>query len=295
MLKSMTGFGRGEFHDQSHRLIVEIKAVNHRYNEIVVRMPKNLASLEDKIRRSIAATLVRGRIDVYITLDEFAQKNRAVRVDKELAIAYHSAMRDLADVLGMPAGDNLLLHIAKYPDVLKVEELAEDVLQLWPKLEQAIGQAVANLMAMRLAEGANIQRDLVSRMDALAANVSLLEERAPQIIEEYRAKLLARMKDLLACVNAEPDETRLLQETAIYAERTNFTEELVRLRSHIHQFQDTLSADEAVGRKLDFIVQEINRETNTIGSKANDVTSANIVVEIKSEIEKVREQIQNIE
>ena len=297
MLKSMTGFGRGEYLDNDHRFIVEIKAVNHRYNEIVIRMPKNLGSLEDKIRRTVSNTLVRGRIDIFISVEEYGQKKRAIRVDKELAIAYHNAMRELAELFSVAVNvriDNIY-HISKYPDVIRVEEISDDVLTLWPKLSQAIDVAVNNLMKMRLTEGANIQQDLAARIDKLETHINIVEERAPRILEEYREKVLTRMRELLAAISAEPDEARLLQETAIFADRTNFTEELVRLRSHLAQFRATLSDDEAVGRKLDFIVQEINRETNTIASKANDFTIANIVVEIKSEIEKVREQIQNIE
>lgn len=297
MLKSMTGFGRGEYLDSEHRIIVEVKAVNHRYNEIVIRMPKNLGSLEDKIRRVVSATLVRGRIDIFITLDEYCDKKRAIRVDKELAIAYHNALRELADILAVSQntkGENIY-HIAKYPDVIRVEEIAEDVTALWPKLAQAIDLAVNNLMSMRVAEGANIENDLIMRIGKINEYIDNIEKRAPRVLAEYREKLQNKMRDLLSSVGVEPEETRLLQETALFADRTNFTEEIVRLKSHLHQFGATLHIDDAIGRKLDFLVQEINRETNTIASKANDTLIANIVIEIKSEIEKVREQIQNIE
>ena len=295
MLKSMTGFGRGEYLDNGHRFIVEIKAVNHRYNEIVIRMPKNLGSLEDKIRRSVSNTLIRGRIDIYITLDEFGEKKRAVRVDNELAMAYHESLRTLAELFSTSSIQDHLDQIAKYPDVIKVEEVTEDVLILWPKLSSAVDMAVSNLMSMRLAEGLNIKQDLVSRIASITSYLIIVEERAPQILVEYRVKILGRMRELLATIGAEPDEGRLLQETAIFADRISITEELVRLKSHLIQIGTALNADDAVGRKLDFIIQEINRETNTIASKANDFTIANIMVEIKSEIEKVREQIQNIE
>jgi len=294
VLKSMTGFGRGEYLDNAHRINVEIKAVNHRYNEIVIRMPKNLGSLEDKIRRSVSNTLVRGRIDIFITMDEFGEKKRAIRVDKELAMAYHESLRALAELLSTPVSDHLT-EIAKYPDVIKVEEVTEDVLVLWPKLSSAVDMAVSNLMNMRLAEGLNIKQDLVSRIDCITSYLITVEERAPGVLADYRVKILGRMRELLGAVGVEPDEGRLLQETAIFADRTSITEELVRLKSHLLQIGTALNADEAVGRKLDFIIQEINRETNTIASKANDFTIANLMVEIKSEIEKVREQIQNIE
>lgn len=294
MLKSMTGFGRGEYLDHGHRLIVEIKAVNHRFNEIVIRMPKNLGPLEDKIRRSVSNTLVRGRIDIFIIMDEYGQKKRAVRVDKELAMAYHESLRVLAELFLTPL-TNHLDHIAKYPDVIKVEEVTEDVLVLWPKLSSAVDMAVSNLMSMRLAEGLNIKEDLVSRIDTITSYLITVEQRAPEVLAAYREKILGRMRELLGGVGAEPDEGRLLQETAIFADRTSITEELVRLKSHLIQIGTALNADDAVGRKLDFIIQEINRETNTIASKANDFAIASLMVEIKSEIEKVREQIQNIE
>ncbi len=294
MLKSMTGFGRGEFFDNQHRFIVEIKAVNHRYNEIVIRMPKNLGSLEDKIRRTVSATLVRGRIDVFITLDEYGEKKRGVRVDKELAMAYDKSLKELAQLLSRSM-DNTVREIAHYPDVIKVEEVTEDVIILWPKLSDAIDMAVSNLMSMRLAEGLSIKQDLVARVGMISSYLITVEERAPQVLAEYREKIVGRMRELLTNIGAEPDEGRLLQETAIFADRTSITEELVRLRSHLTQINSTLQADEAVGRKLDFIIQEINRETNTIASKANDFTIANLMIEIKSEIEKIREQIQNVE
>lgn len=294
MIKSMTGFGRGEYQDNEHRLIVEIKAVNHRYNEIVIRMPKNLGPLEDKIRRSVSNTLVRGRIDVFITMDEYGQKKRAVRIDKELAIAYNKALKDLGDLFSVAINDNIY-QIAKYPDVIKAEEVTEDVLTLWPKLSQAVDVAVSNLMNMRLTEGLNIQQDLALRIDDIETYIAAVEKRAPQVLVEYREKILGRMRELLAAIGEEPDSGRLLQEAAIFADRTSITEELVRLKSHLTQFRTALRTDDAVGRKLDFIVQEINRETNTIASKANDFTVVNTVVEIKSELEKVREQIQNIE
>lgn len=290
----MTGFGRGEFQDNEHRLIVEIKAVNHRYNEIVIRMPKNLGPLEDKIRRSVSNVLVRGRIDIFITMDEYGQKKKTVRIDKELAIAYNKALKDLGELFSAAVNDNIY-QIAKFPDVIKVEEVTEDVLVLWPKLSQAVDVAIHNLMSMRLAEGLNIQQDLALRITDIESYITTVEQRAPQVLVEYREKILGRMEELLSTVGEEPDAGRILQETAIFADKTSITEELVRLKSHLTQFRVALNADEAVGRKLDFIVQEINRETNTIASKANDFTIANVVIEIKSEIEKVREQIQNIE
>ena len=295
VINSMTGFGRGEYLDEKYRFIVEIKAVNHRFNEIVIRMPKLLNCLEDKIRSMVAGTLSRGRIDIFITMDEYGAKKRAVRVDKELAMAYYNALRELAEYISAPGSYSNVERLAQYPDVLKVEDAVENPDELWNKLEKAIKLALAKHSEMRETEGQAILRDFGRRLDKIEALVKEVDARAPQVLEEYKSRLLGRMREALLQVNAEPEEARLLQEAALFADRTNITEELVRLSSHISQFRKALDTDNAVGRKLDFIIQEINRETNTIASKANDFTIANVVVEIKSEVEKVREQIQNIE
>jgi len=294
VLKSMTGFGRGECFDENRRFIVEMKAVNHRYNEVVIRMPKKFGSLEDKIRKQVTNSLSRGRIDVFVTADEYSEGKRNVVVDKELAIGYHKALQELAGMLSIPPHENVSL-LTSFPDVLKVEEVHEEAITFWPNLSVAVDAAIQNLMTMRQEEGANIYQDLMMRIDKLQGLVAQVEVNAPNVWKQYRNSLLDRMRDLLAEVGAEPDESRLLQECAIFADRTNFTEELVRLQSHFNQFRSSLALEEPVGRKLDFIVQEMNREANTIASKANDVSIANLVIDIKSEIEKVREQIQNIE
>lgn len=290
----MTGFGRGEFLDQDHRLVVEIKAVNHRYNEIVIRMPKAFASLEDKIRRQVAVSLTRGRIDVFISVDTYSESKRLVRVDKELAMAYHKAVNELAELFDTGYNESVS-QIARYPDVLKVEEVCEDVTLLWPKLSSAIGVALEHLMSMRVTEGNNIEQDFVQRIAGMRKLLAQIEERAPLVVVEYRQKITERMTELLQSVQTAPDEGRLLQEAALFADRISITEEIVRLKSHFDQFTSILDSSEAVGRKLDFLVQEFNRETNTIASKANDFHIATLTVAMKSEIEKVREQIQNIE
>ena len=294
MLKSMTGFGRGEYVDENQRFVVEIKAVNHRYNEVVIRMPKKFGSLEDKIRKQVTNSLSRGRIDVFVNVDEYGEGKRSVRVDKDLALSYHHALKQLTEILSIPLHENAAL-LTGFPDVLKVEEIHEEAIELWPKFVVAVDSAINNLMNMRQEEGANIHQDLMMRMDKLQALVARVEADAPRVWKQYRTSLLERMRDLLTEVGAEPDESRLLQECALFADRTNITEELVRLQSHFIQFRSSLTLDEPVGRKLDFIVQEMNREANTIASKANDISIANVVIDIKSEIEKVREQIQNIE
>ena len=295
MFKSMTGFGRGEYLDSDHRFIVEIRAVNHRFNDIVLRIPKHLGALEDRVRKSIAGTLARGRIDVVVTADDCMERRRTIRVDKGLASGYFQAVKDVADACSLDIKAVSAYDIAKFPDVLKVEEIAEDLETLWPKLSEAIDQALGNLMAMRTTEGENLFRDLTARIERIRELGEAISRRAPAIVDEYRDKLRERCREILAEVNAAPDETRLLQEVALMADRTNITEELVRLNSHLDQFNQAMRGDTAVGRKLDFILQELNRETNTIGSKANDMLTSGLMVELKSEIEKVREQIQNIE
>jgi uncharacterized protein (TIGR00255 family) len=291
----MTGFGRGEYLDSSHRFIVEIRSVNHRFNEIVIRVPKHLGGVEDRIRKSISGTLARGRIDIVITADDFIERRRTIRVDKGLADAYFQAVKDVSETCGLDIHAVSAYDVAKFPDVLKVEEVSEDLETLWPKLAEAIDKALANLMTMRTTEGENIYRDLTARIDRIRELGAAIAVRAPAVVEEYREKLRERVREILSEVNAAPDEARLLQEVAIMADRTNVTEELVRLDSHLDQFGQAMRGETAVGRKLDFILQELNRETNTIGSKSNDMSTSGLMVELKSEIEKVREQIQNIE
>lgn len=292
MLKSMTGFGRGEYKDNSHHITVEMRAVNHRYTEVVIRMPRALGSLEERARRLILEEVSRGRLDVTITIDEYSDKKRTVRVDKELAIAYYNALKEMKELLQTPENLSLSL-IARYPEVMKVEEVAEDIEIFWPKIEAAVQAALSSLTSMRQREGMAIRQDMLQRLGLLTGYIGEIDARAPEVMHDYREKLVGRIRDSL--LNTEVDENRLLLEIALFADRTNITEELVRFESHLEQFRDTVHKADAIGRKLDFIVQEMNREVNTIGSKANDFMIANKVVEIKSELEKIREQIQNLE
>lgn len=299
MLKSMTGFGRGEYEDESFSITVEMKTVNHRYNEVAIRLPRFLNPLEDKIRKNILKTVNRGRIDVFINADYTSSDNCTLKVDKNLAAAYHKALQEVGAAIG---ADNVaingaveLLHIARCPEVINVKEGFFDVEAVWPKVEQAVNQAVANLVAMRETEGGNIYGDFIYRADLIAAKLAEIEERSPKVVEEYQAKLSERLNNLLEEHNIAVEPERLLQEVAIFADRTSITEEIVRLKSHIKQFKTIIASDQPVGRKLDFLIQEFNREANTIASKANDYTLAQIVVDVKAEIEKIREQIQNIE
>lgn len=299
MLRSMTGFGRGAYEDDSFQVAVEMKAVNHRYNEVAIRLPRFLNPLEDKIRKSILQEISRGRIDVFINADLSAGANCELKVDRNLALAYHKAFKEIASAIGADevsfSAVSEIFNISRFQDVITVKEGSFDAESVWPKVEIAVKQAVGNLVAMREAEGSNIYGDFIYRADLIASKLARIEERSPQVVSEYQEKLGERLNHLLSERNIAIEPERLLQEVAVFADRVSVTEEIVRLKSHIKQFKEIIASDQSVGRKLDFLIQEFNREANTIASKANDFELAQIVVEIKAEIEKIREQIQNIE
>ena len=299
MLKSMTGFGRGQYEDENFSITVEMKTVNHRYNEVAIRLPRFLNPLEDKIRKTILKTVNRGRIDVFINADYTSSENCTLKVDKNLAAAYHKALQEVGSAIGLEEltlnSAQEVMYLSRCQDVINVKEGFFDVETVWPKVEQAVNEALKNLVAMRETEGGNIYGDFIYRADLIAEKLTQIEARSPMVVEEYQAKLTERLNNLLADHNITVEPERLLQEVAIFADRASITEEIVRLKSHIKQFKNIINSDQPVGRKLDFLIQEFNREANTIASKANDYTLAQIVVEIKAEIEKIREQIQNIE
>ena len=299
MLKSMTGFGRGEYEDANFSITVEMKAVNHRYNEVSIRLPRFMNPVEDRIRKTILKTISRGRIDVFINADYTTSDNATLKVDKNLAAAYHKALLDIAEAIGaekLNMNEAVeVMNIARFDDVINVKEGFFDVESVWPKIDAAVQQALSNLVAMREAEGGNIYGDFIYRADLIAEKLTQIEERSGMIVDEYQSRLTERINNILAEYNVTVEPERLLQEVAIFADRSSITEEIVRLKSHIKQFKAILASDKPVGRKLDFLIQEFNREANTIASKANDYTLAQIVVEIKAEIEKIRVQIQNIE
>ena len=299
MLKSMTGFGRGQYEDENFSVTVEMKTVNHRYNEVAIRLPRFLNPLEDKIRKTILKTVNRGRIDVFINADYTSSENCTLKVDKNLAAAYHRALQEVGSAIGLEEltlnSAQEVMYLSRCQDVINVKEGFFDVETVWPKVEQAVAEALKNLVAMRETEGGNIYGDFIYRADLIAEKLTQIEARSPMVVEEYQAKLTDRLNNLLAHHNITVEPERLLQEVAIFADRASITEEIVRLKSHIKQFKNIINSDQPVGRKLDFLIQEFNREANTIASKANDYTLAQIVVEIKAEIEKIREQIQNIE
>ena len=299
MLKSMTGFGRGQYEDENFSITVEMKTVNHRYNEVAIRLPRFLNPLEDKIRKTILKTVNRGRIDVFINADYTTSENCTLKVDKNLAAAYHKALQEVGAAIGLEElnlnSAQEVMYLSRCQDVINVKEGFFDVEIVWHKVEQAVNEALKNLVAMRETEGGNIYGDFIYRADLIAEKLTQIEARSPMVVEEYQAKLTDRLNNLLADHNITVEPERLLQEVAIFADRASITEEIVRLKSHIKQFKNIINSDQPVGRKLDFLIQEFNREANTIASKANDYTLAQIVVEIKAEIEKIREQIQNIE
>lgn len=292
MVSSMTGYGRGEASGAGKTVTVEMKSVNHRFLEIMVRLPRLFNVFEEKIKSIIKDHTERGRIDVYINIEETREKKRNLNVDKELAIAYYNSLKELAKILDI--GENLgVLAIAQMPEVLKLEEPEEDCETFWPIIKEALVAAVAQMQKMRREEGQKLKADLLVRKDLISRYVADIEHQAAQVVEEYRTKLTARIQELLGSIPV--DENRLALEIALLADRASITEELVRLNSHLDQLQNALAEGGSVGRKLDFLVQEMHREINTIGSKANNLQISNKVVTVKSEIEKIREQVQNLE
>lgn len=293
-LRSMTGYGRGEAPlPEGGRLLVEIKAVNHRFSEVVVRLPRQLSPLEDGLRKLIQERVARGRLDVLVQWEEGVLGRHLVQVDKGLALEYYNALKELAEAIGSK-GEISSESIARLPDVLRLAEGEVQTDALWPALAQAAQGAVDSLLAMRQREGEALAADLLGRCDRIEALARGVAGRAPQVVEEFRSRLVRRLDELLGAANPL-DPQRLAQEVAIMADKADIAEELARLASHISQFRSILAADEAVGRKLDFLVQELGREINTIGSKSADVTIAHSVVEAKAELEKIKEQVQNVE
>lgn len=298
MVRSMTGFGRGEAAGPAGRLTVEVRAVNHRFSEVMVRLPRQLGALEERVRKEVLARIARGRVDVFINWDQTGTGARRVKVDRDLAVAYYSALKELGEATGSPVAISAEI-LARLPDVLVVEEAEVNLEALGPTLTEALAQALGGLMAMREREGEHLATDLRMRVNYIDQFTRDIARRAPQVVEEYRQRLQRRVEELLG--GAAPDPGRLAQEVAIFADKSDITEELRRLSSHLAQFRSGLDAQvpagdaSAVGKRLDFLVQEMVREINTIGAKANDPLVTAAVVAAKSEIEKIREQVQNIE
>lgn len=292
MIKSMTGYGKSTLEINSRKYQVEIKSLNHRYLDISIRMPKQLSYLEETIKQQISSKISRGKIDVFISWENNSIEGRTIKINTELAKAYIEELRKLAEEENL--SDNIEVNdIVKYPDVLIVQENQEDE-TIKNEIIEVVNKAVNNLVEMKQNEGIKIAEDLQKRLDYIQEEVNKVKEFSTGLINEYIVKLEERIKELLPN-NQEIDKNRLMQEIVIYADKCSIEEEVTRLNSHIGQFKEFLKSDETVGKKLDFIIQEMNRETNTIGSKSNNLNITNGVIDMKTEIENLREQVQNIE
>lgn len=292
MIRSMTGFGRATFEDDSRSFTVEIKTINHRYCDINLKMPKSLISIEDKIRSTIQKKINRGKVDVFINLTTYDKKDIRTVFNETLADSYVECLQSIKNRYDIKDNISLSL-VAKFPEVVTIEQQEEDIERLWKSLEVPLNEATDMLLKMRQIEGNKLQENIIEKCNNIKKVLDNIEERAPLVPITYKQKLQERLKELLQDCNI--DENRVAVEVAILADRACIDEEIVRLNSHIIQMQETLNLDESIGRKLDFIIQEMNRETNTIASKANDLNISNLAISIKNEIEKIREQIQNIE
>lgn len=292
MVKSMTGFGRAVKELDGYVIAVELKSVNHRYFEFSSRCPRQYGFIEDKLKSFINSRVSRGKVECYVSIDALNTESADVAVNNTLASAYVKALKEISSTYDLKE-DFGASTIARFPDVLVVKKAEEDEEKIWNMVKSVANEAVDKFVEMRSVEGKKMYDDVYSRSQFILDTVSFIEERSPETVKEYNDKLIERVHELLGDVTL--DEGRILQEVAIYADKVAVAEETVRLRSHIDQLRKFLDSSEAVGRKMDFLVQEINRETNTIGSKCNDVAIARKVVDIKAEIEKIREQIQNIE
>ena len=292
MIKSMTGFGRCELSDEKRKITVELKSVNHRYLDINIRMPKKLNFFEAAIRSLLKEYMQRGKVDVFISYEDFSEQTMAVKYNAAIAREYLGYLQQMADEFNLE-NDIRVSTLSRYPEVLTMEEQAPDEEELWSQLERTIRNACAQFADTRSAEGEHLKQDLVEKLHHMRTNVSKVEERAPEILKEYRAKLEEKVQELLG--DTQIDEARLSTEIILFADKICTDEETVRLKSHITSMLNALDGNEGIGRKLDFIAQEMNREANTILSKSNDLETSGIAIELKTEIEKVREQIQNIE
>jgi len=293
MAYSMTGFGRGEYENEKFKFVIEIKSVNHRYNDIIIKMPKKLNSLEERMKNVIKERISRGRIEVYINFEEGKVDNYSIKINEKLLDEYVVALNNISERYGAKNDTSTSL-LARYPDALKIEYEETDEEVIWEALELTLRNALDLLMDMRAREGELLKKDVLGRISEIDVIISEIEKKAPEIIAVHKQKMLDRIKELIDD-SIEIDEGRIAMEVAVFSDKTNITEEIVRLRSHFKQFSDILNESKSVGRKLDFLIQEINREVNTIGSKSPDIDISNYVVDMKSEIEKIREQIQNIE
>ena len=291
-LLSMTGYGSAKGTVEGQTITVELKSVNNRYLDCSVRLPRNFLFAEDVVKQAVSAGVSRGKVDVFVSAQASQDSGTVVTVNEDLARGYRDAVAHIAETLGLESGLNAF-SIARFPDVLTIERRELDRDKAAAALSEITAKAVEEFNAMREREGDRLRRDMLGKIETIEGLVSVVEERSPQTVKEYRERLEARLHDILA--DRSLDEQRVITEAAIFADRTAVDEETVRLRSHISQFRAMLEEGSPIGRKMDFLVQEFNRESNTIGSKCSDASLAKVVVELKSEIEKIREQLQNVE
>lgn len=291
-LLSMTGYGSAKGSVEGQEITVELKSVNNRYLDCSVRLPRNFLFAEDTVKQAVSAGVSRGKVDVFVSAQASQDSGTVISVNEELARGYRDAVARIAETLGLESGLNAF-SLARFPDVLTVERRELDKDKAAAALSEITAKAVEEFNAMREREGERLRRDMLGKLETIEGLVSVVEERSPQTVKEYRERLEARLRDILA--DRSLDEQRVITEAAIFADRTAVDEETVRLRSHIAQFRTMLEEGSPIGRKMDFLVQEFNRESNTIGSKCSDASLAKVVVDLKSEIEKIREQLQNVE
>ncbi len=291
MLKSMTGFGRAEQQIEGFNIKISLKSVNHRYIDITVKMPRYYFFAEEKIRQSAMKYISRGKVEVHVSIDRPDCSGRTVVLDTEMAKNYIDALKSLK-AFGLK-DDVKISTISQYGEIFKVESEDADEEHIASVIEGVFENAAEDFVNMRICEGERMEKDISMHLDCLAENLSEVEKRYPKVVEEYRQKLAKRIAEVLADENI--DESRILTEAAIYADKSDISEETVRLASHIKEFRNAIKTDKPIGKKLDFIIQEMNRETNTMGSKSGDIEISKLIVDMKSEIEKIREQIQNIE
>ena len=291
MIKSMTGYGKSNMSKNLREYQVEIKSVNHRYLDVSVKMPRSLSYLEEEIKKAVSSKLTRGKVDVFITFNNNSLEGRDIKINTEIARMYIKELRDLAESEGIVA-DIPVTEISKLPDVLTIQNNQDDE-TIKNELLEVSSKAIDNLVEMRKVEGEKIAQDLLVRIQDIEEKVKKISSLSTGLIEEYVVKLNTRIKELLQ--DQEIDESRLAQEVVIYADKCSIEEEVTRLNSHIYQFRELLNSNEAVGKKMDFMIQEMNRETNTIGSKANNLEITNEVINMKTQLENIREQVQNIE
>ncbi len=293
MIKSMTGFGRCEVSDKERRFTIEMKGVNHRYLDVNIRMPKKLNFFETAIRSLMKQSILRGKVDLFITYEDLSESQVSLKYNESLAGEYLTYLNQMEERFSLE-NDVRVSTLSRYPEVFTMEERTLDEEEIWNVLKQALDGAVGRFVETRILEGENLKKDILLKLDGMLKLVAFIEERTPEILTQYREKLEGKVKELLG--DAQMEESRIAAEVVLFADKICTDEEVVRLRSHIIHMKETLQSDESgIGRKLDFIAQEMNREANTILSKANDLKVSNVGIDLKTEIEKVREQIQNIE